>query len=108
MGAGVGYGCRVGRTVPRPTRDSSRVAASVRLVGSMFHSLMVLGKKDFLYCMLTLWQLVGRDVADLWCACHWVVLYYQCRFPPNPAGSCRALSVCRTAYSAGEFPNLDQ
>ena len=48
-GAGVGYGCRVGRTVPRPTRNSSRVAASVRLVGRRLHSLIVLGKKEFLY-----------------------------------------------------------
>ena len=46
--ARVGYGCRVGGTVPRTTRNSSRVAASVRLVGNRFHSLMVLGKK-FLY-----------------------------------------------------------
>ena len=43
-----GYGCRVGRTVPRPTRNYSRVAASVTLVGNRFHSLMVLGKKEFL------------------------------------------------------------
>ena len=43
-----GYGCRVGRTVPRPTRNSSRVAASVTLIGNRFHSLMVLGKKEFL------------------------------------------------------------
>ena len=44
-----GYGCRVGRTVPRPTRNSSRVAASVMLIVNRFHSLMVLGKKEFLY-----------------------------------------------------------
>ena len=43
-----GYGCRVGRTAPRPTRNSSRVAASVTLIGNRFNSLMVLGKNEFL------------------------------------------------------------
>ena len=42
------YGCRVGRTVPRPTRNCSRVAASVTLIGNRFHSLIVLGEKEFL------------------------------------------------------------
>ena len=36
-GAVDGYGCRVGRTVPRPTRNSSRVAVSVTLIGNRFH-----------------------------------------------------------------------
>ena len=39
----------VGRTVPRPTRNSSSVDESVTLAGSRFHSLMVLVKKEFLY-----------------------------------------------------------
>ena len=47
-GAVDGYGCMVGRTVPRPTRNSSRVVASVTLIGNRFHSLMVHGKKEFL------------------------------------------------------------
>ena len=43
------YASMVGRAVPRPTRNSSRVAVSVTLVGNKFHSLMVLWKKEFSY-----------------------------------------------------------
>ena len=43
-----GYGCRTGRVLPKPARNSSRVAASVIEVGNKFHSLMVFGKKEVL------------------------------------------------------------
>ena len=33
---------------PRPARNSSKVVSSVAEVGKVFHSWMVLGKKEFL------------------------------------------------------------
>ena len=38
----------VGQYLARPTRNFSRAAASVTFVGNRFHSLMFLGKKEFL------------------------------------------------------------